>query len=167
MRIVCVCKLCTPPALKHDIPIQTRHNVRLPVLPILLQFILPSFHCAGGSLSAGVHTLGYPGVDPWRYQVAKCACSAGPDLGSLSSHRCSCLLLPPLFLYVSICLTQMMRWVPCTNHGHVGTQPISTAKPFASVHGSFVNNLLAPSLQFASLSTYSNHARASSDASSR
>ena len=98
--------------------IQTRHNVRLPALPILFQFILS--HCAGGAhclarglIRARLVRLVRLVLDPWRYQVAKCACSAGPDLGSLSSHRCSCLLLPPLILYVSICLTQSMRWVPC------------------------------------------------------
>ena len=29
IRITCVCKLCTPPALKHDISIQTLHNAQL------------------------------------------------------------------------------------------------------------------------------------------
>ena len=97
MRNTCVCKLCTPPALKHDISKQTRHNVRLPVLLILFQFILS--HCAGGAhclarglIRARLVRLVRLVLDPWRYQVAKCACSAGPDLGSLSSHRCSCLL---------------------------------------------------------------------------
>ena len=41
----------------------------------------------GGSYARGLIRLAHLGVDPWRYQVAKCAFSAGPDLGSfLSLH---------------------------------------------------------------------------------
>ena len=43
------------------------------------------FHCAGAHSARGFIRWVHPGVDPWRYQVAKCACSAGPDIGSLSS----------------------------------------------------------------------------------
>ena len=46
-------------------------------------------HCAGLTQRGGSY-VGFirrvlPGVDPWRYPVAKCACSAGPDPGSPSS----------------------------------------------------------------------------------
>ena len=70
--------------------IQTRHNVRLPTPPILLSFIF-SFSLRGGLTQRVGSYVGFirrvlPGVDPWRYPVAKCACSAGPDPGSLSSR---------------------------------------------------------------------------------
>ena len=75
--------------------IQTRHNAQLPIphSSLVVHFLFLSLR---GSLRGGLTQrwgsyAGFmrrvlPGVDPWRYQVAKCACSAGPDLGSLSSR---------------------------------------------------------------------------------
>ena len=169
IRITCVCKLCTPPALKHDTSIQTPHNAHLPT-PFLSFF---PFTLRGGlTQRGGSYVRRVPlGVDPWKYQVATCACSAGPDLGPLSSHRSSSLL-PPLPLVqrerqLDVSYAMAAR-LPCANHGHVGTpSPIFTEKPFAVAHGSPVSILLAPPLQFESLSTYSNQARAPSATSRR
>ena len=64
-------------------------------------------------------------------------------------------------------LTRCNRWLPCVDHGHSGTGLVWRTNPFSLVHVSAVSILLAPSLQLASLSMYSNHARAWRDASSR
>ena len=48
----------------------------------------------------------------------------------------------------------------------MGTLPILTSNPLALAQRSSVSSLLAPSLQFASLSTYSNHVRVPSAARS-
>ena len=60
IRIVCVCKLCTPPAIKHDISRQTRHNAQLPKPLLLLSFFFftaRGAHPARG-LTRPVHTSG-------------------------------------------------------------------------------------------------------------
>ena len=62
--------------------IQAHHRCPAPN-PLLL---LLSFYTAREAHSArGLIRRVLPGVSPRRYQVAKCACSAGPDLGSLLS----------------------------------------------------------------------------------
>ena len=135
-------------------------------------FAFPS-HCAGsahclarGLIRARLIKLVRLVLDPWRYHVAKGAFSAGPDLGSPFTPPLL-LSLPPLLLHLSAIFTYLIRSLPCAIHGHVGTCPIWTWKLLASAQGSLASNLLAPSLQLESLSTYSNHARAPSDARSR
>ena len=104
MRIVCVCKLCTLPALKHDISKQTRHNARLPIPPLLLSFIF-SFSLRGGLTQRVGTYVGFirrapPGVDPWRYQDIKWQnARAARDPNPGPSHP-TCLLL-----YVCISLS--------------------------------------------------------------
>ena len=104
IRVGCVCTTCTQPALKHDMSIQTLHNAQLPIpypLFSLLNNTARGIHCLGVHTRGRAEGLVHPGVeDPWIFHVAKCASSAGPDLGSFSSHRCS-FSLPPLFLIFS------------------------------------------------------------------
>ena len=116
-----------------------------------------SLHCAGVH-SARVH----PVLDPWKYQVAKCAFSAGPDLGSLSSHH-RFESLPPLLLREH--QLDVLYAMAALRH----PQPRGDTSHFYGKTAGFspwVSNLLAPSLQFQSPSTYSNQARAPSAASS-
>ena len=94
-------------------------------------FAFPS-HCAGsahclarGLIRARLIRLVRLVLDPWRYQVAKGAFSAGPDLGSSSPHRSSCLCHRCSF-HLSASSTHLIRSLPCATHGHVGTCPIWT-----------------------------------------
>ena len=94
VRSKSACTMCTPPALKHYTLIQTLHRYPFP-FSSFYSFLLTARGALtvsrGGSCARGLIRLVHPGVGPWRYQVAKCAFSAGPDLGSFLSHHSSCL----------------------------------------------------------------------------
>ena len=133
IRVGYVCTTCTQPALKHDMSIQTLHNAQLPIpypLFSLLNNTARGIHCLGVHTRGRAEGLVHPGVeDPWIFHVAKCASSAGPDLGSFSFHRCS-FSLPPLFLITpSTSSTNFMRWFPCVNYAHVGTPHFRAVGP--------------------------------------
>ena len=164
IRITCVCKLCTPPALKHDTHQYRHSNAQLPTPFPSFPFTLRGGLTQRGGSYDGFFLAWALGNIKWQCARAARVPISGPSHPTVRSsslcHRCPQLI-------ASATSTYLMRWLPCANHGHVGTSPISTVKPFVFAHGSSVNNLLAPSLQFDSLSTYSNQARAPSAASSR
>lgn len=179
MRIACVCKTCTPPALKHDMSIQTRHDVRFPAplfrLVARVLFFLSIFTARrGGSFSArGAQLVDLHdafGADPWEISGGKRRVQRWTR--SRVHINPNAVHTPFFATVVHICVLRTLemfssRCVPCANHGQAGTDPMLSAKSFALTHGSADNNLLAPSLQFASLSTYSNQARAWSEANIR
>ena len=166
---ISVCKQCTPPALKPNTYIQTLTEYSphstfdlfiltargaltvsrgCPLRGSSCDGLLPSWTLGNFTWQNARSALGVPISGPPHPTVAPVFATVAPEFSSTSS-------------------TYLIRWLPCATHGHVGTLPSSTLKPLALAHGSAASDLLAPSLQFASLSTYSNHARAPSAASSR
>ena len=86
MRVACVCTTCTPPALKHDMSIQTLHSARLPIpCPSFSLFFLDT--ARGGvrypgrlTRARGRSSFTWCGpLGDFRWQ--RCASGAGPDLG--------------------------------------------------------------------------------------
>ena len=154
--------MCTPPALKHDTSIQTIH--RYPVPNSFFPFLFSprrGLTQRGGSYDGFILAWTLGNIK-WQSARSARVPISGPSHPTVVPV--SATVAPG---YVSTSSTYFIRWLPCANHGHVGTSPISTVKPLAFAHGSSASDLLAPSLQLESLSTYSNHARAPSAASSR
>ena len=158
---ISVCKQCTPPALKPNTYIQTLTEYSphstfdlfiltargaltisrgCPLRGGSCDGLLPSWTLGNFTWQNARSALGVPISGPPHPTVAPVFATVAPDFSSTSS-------------------TYLIRWLPCATHGHVGTLPSSTLKPLALAHGSAASDLLAPSLQFASLSTYSNHAQ--------
>ena len=113
MRVACVCTTCTPPALKHDMSIQTLHSARLPIpCPSFSLFFLDT--ARGGvrypgrlTRARGRSSFTWCGpLGDFRWQ--RCASGAGPDLGPFHPTVAP-LSLPPLLLYLSISSIYFMR----------------------------------------------------------
>ena len=105
MRIACVCKTCTPPALKHDMSIQTRHDVRFPAP--LFRLVARILFFSPYSLRGAEVVSPRGGLSLWtstmpsartlgRFPVAKGACSAGLDRESISTPTRSRVHIVPI-----------------------------------------------------------------------